>query len=150
MRKIAVAGTFNVFHKGHRMLLAKAFEIGDYIHIGLTSDKMASRYRDVAVESFEVREKRLIEEAMKLSGDKSFTITEINDPFGPAATYNYDAIVVSRNTREMADAMNWAREKSGLKPLEIVMIDIVLADDGKPIASTRVITGEIGLDGERK
>ena len=70
--------------------------------------------------------------------------------FGPAATYNYDAIVVSKNTREMADAMNWAREKSGLKPLEIVEIDIVLAEDGKPIASTRVIIGEINLDGEVK
>ena len=150
MRKVAVAGTFNVFHKGHRQLLARAFEIGDYIHIGLTSDEMASRYRDVTVESFEVREKRLMEEAMKLSGNKSFTITEISDPFGPAATYNYDAIVVSKNTREMADAMNWAREKSGLKPIEIVVIDIVLADDGKAIASTRVISGEIGLDGELK
>ncbi|MCK5038653.1 MAG: adenylyltransferase/cytidyltransferase family protein, partial [Thermoplasmata archaeon] len=39
MRKVAVAGTFNVFHKGHRQLLARAFEIGDYIHIGLTSDE---------------------------------------------------------------------------------------------------------------
>ncbi len=148
MKKVAVAGTFNVFHKGHRKLLAKAFEIGDYIHIGLTSDEMAGRYRDVAVEPFEIRENRLMEEAMKLSGDKSFTITEINDPFGPAATYNYDAIVVSKNTREMADAMNWAREQNGLEPLDIVEIDIVLADDGKAIASTRVITGEIDLDGE--
>ncbi len=150
MKKVAVAGTFNVFHKGHRELLAKAFEIGDYIHIGLTSDEMAGRYRNVAVEPFEIREKRLMEEAMKLSGDKSFTITEINDPFGPAATYNYDAIVVSKNTREMADAMNWAREQNGLEPLDIVEIDIVLADDGKAIASTRVITGEISLDGEVK
>ncbi|MCK4757565.1 MAG: phosphopantetheine adenylyltransferase [Thermoplasmata archaeon] len=150
MRKVAVAGTFNVFHKGHMALLEKAFEIGDYIHIGLTSDEMANRYRNVVVESYELREQRLMDEALKLSDGKSFTITEINDPFGPAATYNYDAIVVSKNTREMADAMNWAREKSGLKPLEIVEIDIVLAEDGKPIASTRVIIGEINLDGEVK
>lgn len=150
MKKVAVAGTFNVFHKGHRQLLAKAFEIGDYIHIGLTSDEMAGRYRTVPVEPYEVREQRVMEEALKLSAGKTFTITEINDPFGPAATFNYDTIVVSKSTREMAEAMNWAREKAGLPPLEIVEIDIVLADDGKPIASTRVITGEIGLDGETK
>ena len=35
---VAVGGTFDVLHRGHRKLIMKAFEIGNHVLIGLCSD----------------------------------------------------------------------------------------------------------------
>ena len=43
MRTIALGGTFEILHKGHRKLLSKAFQLGDKIIIGLTSDEFVSK-----------------------------------------------------------------------------------------------------------
>lgn len=145
--KVCVAGTFNVIHSGHRRLLEKAFEIGGEVFIGLTSDEMAGSSRGVAVQSYEVREKNLIEEAQQLSGGKRFHITQITDVYGSAVVGNYDAIVVSKETEENALAINEVRKRQGLKELGIIVIGMVLADDGKPVSSTRILCGEICSDG---
>ena len=50
MITVAVGGTFNILHKGHEALLIKAFELGELIHIGLTTDEFANTSR-----SFDVR-----------------------------------------------------------------------------------------------
>ncbi len=40
---VAVGGSFDPFHKGHRELLTKAFEIGEKVFIGVVSDKFSKR-----------------------------------------------------------------------------------------------------------
>ena len=40
---VAVGGTFDEFHKGHRTLLMKAFEVGERVLIGVSSDKFAEK-----------------------------------------------------------------------------------------------------------
>jgi pantetheine-phosphate adenylyltransferase len=146
-KKIAVAGSFNLIHKGHEKLLARAFEAGEEIYIGLTSDELARADRDVEVQSFETRKKNLIEVALKFSGGKMFNIVEISDPLGPAVSDDYDAIVVSKETTGRAETINEVRAEKGLEPLEIIAIDMVAASDGKPITSTRVIRNEIDTNG---
>ena len=37
-KKIAVGGTFDKFHDGHKKLLATAFELGEEVEIGVTSN----------------------------------------------------------------------------------------------------------------
>jgi pantetheine-phosphate adenylyltransferase len=146
--KVCVAGTFNVIHKGHTQLLERAFEVGEVVFIGLTSDEMAASLRDVSVQSYDVRERHLVEEAQRLSGGKRFHIVRISDEHGPAATGNYDAIIVSKQTESIAADINEVRKRKGLKGLEIIVIDMVLADDRRPVSSTRVLRGEVAVDGK--
>ena len=43
--RVALGGTFEVIHKGHRALFTKAFAMGDEVLIGLTSDHLANTNR---------------------------------------------------------------------------------------------------------
>jgi cytidyltransferase-like protein len=150
--RVVVGGTFDFLHKGHRVLLDKAIETGDIIEVGITSDEMAEKHRGYPVRSFEER-KRLVEEYLSSRGAE-YHIVMIHDPcgknkeFGSAAEEDYHIIVVSPETRGMADKINSARRRNGLEPMEIVTIPCILADDRKPISSKRIRRGEIDEEGK--
>ena len=146
-RKVCVAGTFNRIHKGHIALLARAFEEGGEVFVGLTSDEMARQGRGVVISDYASRERALREALLTLANGKDFHILMIEDRLGPAAVGDYDAIIVSSETRATALEINEARQKEGLRPLDIIEIGMVLAEDGVPISSTRVMSGIIKSDG---
>ena len=50
-KRVAVGGTFDKFHYGHRSLIAKAFEIGENVEIGVTSNVFAGK-KDGDIDSF--------------------------------------------------------------------------------------------------
>ncbi len=148
MVHVALGGTFEIIHKGHRTLLARAFEIGDRVLIGLTSDRLANLSRSRLVRPFRERE-----EALKAYIDSTYpgsdhTIEMIDDRFGPAIHLeDLDVLVVSVNTRATGVELNELRKERGLRPLNLVAIPPVLADDGALISSTRVMAGECDADG---
>jgi len=154
LTRVVVGGTFDYFHKGHRMLLLKAIEAGDDIMVGITSDEMAEKQRGYKVNSFEER-KEAVERFMKAHGAK-YNIVMIKDPcgrndkFGTAADEAYDVIVVSPETKAMAEKINEARVKKGNKPMQVVQIPCYLAEDQKPISSKRVRRGVIDEEGRVK
>ena len=91
---------------------------------------------------YKTREKNLREIASSLSGGKEFHIVIIEDELGPAAYEDYDAIVVSSETKDTAGRINEVRRSNGLNPLEIIEIEMVLADDDEPFTSTKLLLGE--------
>jgi len=144
--KVCLGGTFSHLHKGHEALLALAFDVGDEVFVGLASDAMAEgKCHDVP--SFAARKEKLAVACDRLSGGKPHEISEISDENGPATSGDYDAIVVSEETLDGARRINEMREVGGLKPLKILAIALVNANDGRPISSTRVCAGEVEPDG---
>ncbi|MCK5292437.1 MAG: pantetheine-phosphate adenylyltransferase [Thermoplasmata archaeon] len=146
--KVAFAGTFDRIHKGHRTIFERAFALGDEILIGITSDDMASNARGHSVKPIQKRMEKL-EAFLKEAGYQGFEIVEITDMFGPAIHMpTLDVLIASEETRETAEEINRMREQSGLTPLEIHLVPLVMAEDSCPISSTRMRNGEIDADGK--
>jgi pantetheine-phosphate adenylyltransferase len=148
VHRIAIlGGTFDHFHKGHEALLQKAAQTAEYLLIGLTTDEMGQRSKEHLISTYEEREKSLAT-YLKEQGVKRFSIFPITDPYGPAITLkDIDMIVVSEETEVRAKEINVKRRKKGLKPLKIVAIRQVLAEDGRPISSARILKKEIDRNG---
>ena len=145
-KKVIVGGTFDFLHAGHRALLLGAFSLGE-VTIGLVSDEMAETSKNREIGKYEDR-KKILEDWIKKEIGKPARIIELNDKFGPTLKEDFDYIVVSPETYDVAVLINQERQKINRNPMEIVKIEFVLAQDGKPISSTRIFNGEI--DGEGK
>jgi pantetheine-phosphate adenylyltransferase len=141
--KVAVGGTFDKFHDGHKKLLSTAFELGSQIEIGVTSDAFGGLKGDI--DSFEDR----VGYVKSFFSDKSnFHVLSLDDPYGTTIyDEDFDAIVVSEETEPTAVKINEIRCSKGMNPLDIVVVSFVLAEDGKPISSTRIRQGKITKNG---
>lgn len=142
--KVAVGGTFDKFHDGHKKLLSTAFEIAESVEIGVTSDAFGGLKGDI--DSCEER----MDNVKSFFKDKSnFIIVPLDDPYGTTIhDASFDAIVVSEETEPTAVKINEIRISKGMEPIDIVVVSFVLAYDGIPISSTRIRRGEINKNGE--
>lgn len=142
-RKVAVGGTFDKFHDGHKKLLATAFELGDAVEIGVTSDAFGGLKGDI-----DSCKERITNLKSYFSDKSNFHIMSLDDPYGTTIfDEDFDAIVVSEETEPTAVKINEIRDSKGMKLLDIVVISFVLAEDGTPISSTRIRSGEINRNG---
>ncbi len=148
-RKVAVGGTFDELHKGHRRLLVKAFEIGEKVLIGLCTDEFVKKMgKPHVTASYEARLKELHAFLEKSSLNDKAEIIPLNDPYGNTLTDKcIEALVVSEETEKVAIQINQKRSEAQLPSLEIVTIRMVPAENYKPISTTRIRKGEIDREG---
>ncbi|HTD81343.1 MAG TPA: pantetheine-phosphate adenylyltransferase, partial [Thermoplasmata archaeon] len=144
--RVAMGGTFDFLHAGHEALLDAAFDLGGEVFIGLTTDAMALQGRQ-KVSPYRLRKQRL-EAWLGKRGYERWTIGSLEDPFGPAVSEPFDAIVVSEDREGVAKALNEERTRRGLPPLAIHVVPMVLAEDDAPIASRRIRAKEIDRKGK--
>ena len=146
--KVCLGGTFDRIHIGHERLLKIAFEVGEEVIIGLTSDTKAKRGRvNEKLSSFKNRYTNL-ENFLSKQFDINFSIVELNDDWGPGALdEDLDAIIVSEETEKVASELNKKRALKGLNPLDIVTVSLILDKKGEKISSTRIRNNEIDSEG---
>jgi len=144
-----VGGTFDMLHKGHKALLRKALEVGEHVIIGLTTDEFArSLGKPHEIAPYQERLAELMAFLMEEGVLHRAEVVALNDPYGPPAWNGcYEAIVVSEETEPGARVINELRARRGLKPLDVVVIPLVRAENGKPISTTRIRAGEIDREG---
>jgi len=146
---VAVGGTFDEFHKGHRALLIKAFEVGNHVLVGLCADDFARELRKPhEVANYNERLEELKKFLEKLGVLGRAEIVPLHDPYGPTlSNTSLDAIVVSRETEPRAHEINKKRIAKGLPPLNVVVIRMVPAENHVSISTTRIRQREIDREG---
>ena len=145
---VAMGGTFDVIHNGHMVLLNKSFSISSKVIIGLSSDQLAAKRAKNLVSDYSKRLSLLKSVIEKNLPNSSYEISKLENDFGPAVIEgSVKALVVSEETSGKGVPLNELRAKRNLPPVEIVVIPMVLAKDGKAISSTRIKNSEIDTSG---
>ena len=145
----AVGGTFDEFHRGHRALLKTAFKISENVLIGLCTDDFVEKMRKPhEIAPFAVRLEELKSFLRRHNWFKRAEIVPLHNPYGPALTSKQiEAIVVSKETEARAYEINEKRKANNLLPLNIIVIEMILAENCDPISTTRIRRLEIDREG---
>lgn len=168
-RLVAIGGTFDHLHAGHEAFLRAAFQYGRKVLIGLTSDRMAEEKirnpKSVAsnatgtfdgaeirnkpqIQNFQTRKHMLLDLLTKKKWTDRVEIMEIDDLYGPTLEQtDIDALVVTTETEGGARMINAARKKKKLSAIPVIVAKLVLAQDRRRIASTRIREGNIDRSG---
>ena len=160
-----LGGTFSILHVGHEALLRAAAQVVrapsaarssarragvPSLLIGLTSDEWMSARKLCPPVPYARREKNLRRLLSRLGLLSRSCIFELNDEFGPAIfDCGADTLAVSCETEKTAEKINQKRRASGLSPLRVVVVPLVLAQDGFPVSSSRITAGLTNAKGRR-
>jgi pantetheine-phosphate adenylyltransferase len=147
-KKVAVGGTFDKLHRGHKTLISKAFEVGENVVIGLSSDEFVARMGKPHRTAEYTNRKKELRKFLNEQGFKDRAlIVPLKDPVGLMMSKDYDALVVSQDTAKIGLDINQKRLQAGIVPLKIITVALVPADNFCPISTTRIRKGEIDRNG---
>lgn len=143
---VAVGGTFDRLHAGHRLLLtAAAWASRETLRIGITTDSMLQNKKHKhLIASVTDRSRAAKEFALQVKpGLPKIVISELTDAAGPSANDpSIEAIVVSTETARGARRINDVRESAGLNRMAIIEVD-VLDTQGQKLSSSGLRAEEI-------
>ena len=146
--RVCLGGTFEPFHAGHRAVLAAAVRGATHLFVGITDGPLAKR-PDRPISSWDKRALEVGRVVHELGFAGELVTRQLTDAHGPAATEAYDRIVVSPESVRNAEGINAQRAKRGLRPLEVVVVPHVLAQDLLPISATAIHARRINREGRR-
>ena len=146
---VALGGTFDIIHKGHIALLSKAFEVSSHAIIGLTGDELALKKNKKIINDYSKRLESLTNLIKEKFPNSSYAISKLENDFGPAAIEGkVDALIVSEETSDKGEVLNSLRKEKNLPLVEVVVVPMVLAEDGSRISTTRIKNSEIDTEGK--
>lgn len=148
-QKVAVGGTFDELHKGHKTLLLTAFNIGEFVLIGLCSDELVNKMNKPHITaSYNERYNFLKDFLKKHNFYENCKIITLNNPYGSTIDDScIQALVVSQETKPVALDIQKIREQKGLPPIKIITVNMVPSQNCSPISTTRIRNGEIDHEG---
>ena len=145
---VAMGGTFDIIHAGHLALLERAFSISDKVIIGLTGDELAKKKGKTIGHDYPQRLAALQKLIEKKFPGKFHVISKLDNDFGPAAIEgDVQALIVSDETAHQGDILNKLRSERDFSAVQVVIVPMILAKDGKRISSTRIRSSEIDPQG---
>ena len=144
-----MGGTFDILHAGHKALLERALEVGDIVLIGLTTDARASKIRNkTQINTYNIRLANLQDLLKSMKSLDRFQIVPLENDWGPSVVdEDFEAIIVSDETKSTAQKINKIRLAEGKSELEIVIVPLIKAQDGHRISSSRIRNKEIDSEG---
>ena len=145
-----MGGTFDILHLGHKALLQRALEVGDIVLIGLTTDARASKDRNkTPINPYNIRLANLQNLLKTMKSLDKFQIVPLENDWGPSVIdEDFEAIIVSDETKSTAQKINKIRSANGKTELEIVVVPMIRAQDGNRISSSRIRNKEINSEGK--
>ncbi len=136
---VALGGTFDRLHEGHKELLLTAFKISNEVLIGVTTPEMvkSKEYAD-EIQSFDDRVKFLKQFlSNEQFPDNSYKIFPLHDPYGPTINDPFiQALVCSTETYSNGLKINSIRKKAGYSSLVLIVIPLIFDDKRTKISSS--------------
>lgn len=138
---IAMGGTFDRMHAGHKMLLtSSALHAIDKLRVGVTGAELLKAKKNAQlVQSFEVRQHSAMAFAARVRPDLELepcVVTEASG--GTDKIAEVEAMVLSPETWPVLAAINATRVANGLKPMEGISIEYVGGDASTRVSSTKL------------
>ena len=149
---VVLGGTFDRLHIGHQTLLRVAFRQNGLVAIGLTTDRYLRGHPKAGRERiapYATRRRRLRAWLLREFRGRPWSVVPLDDRFGRSISPGVRLLVASVETRHGVRAVNRERRRRGLPTLRTILVPMVLADDLRPVTSTRVRDGTIDANGRR-
>ena len=134
--RVAVGGTFDRLHNGHRKLLTQACSIcNGTLVIGIISDDLLKNKKGAEfISCYEYRLNEVEKFVRTIKPNIILELPKLSDPYGPTISDpSIQAIVVSSETIIGAKKINELRCKKGMSPLSIL---VTRRADGAILSST--------------
>jgi len=149
---LVAAGTFDRLHQGHKKFLEAAFTFSESIYCCLTDyqayERLPEKKLPFLIQSFSKRLKNLKEYLKSKNYLERTKIFCLEDCFGPSIEDNHlEAIMATKETEEGAELVNQKRKILGLKPLKIVLTEIVRDSSSQYLSSSNIRVGQVNSSG---
>eukprot|EP00605_Chrysophyceae_sp_TOSAG23-4_P000773 GSChrysophyteH1.ASY1.ANO1.862.1 assembled CDS len=122
--KVALGGTFDRMHNGHRKLLTLAAAVcSGPLTVGITGDTMLSAKKGACkITPYNTRRNGVVQFLQSIKPGQPLDVCELSDPFGPTITDpTIEAIVVSSETLSGACKINELRSRCAMRPLDVLV-----------------------------
>lgn len=146
-KHISLGGTFDFLHIGHREFLKHAFDISDFVFVGIVSDKFAQALGKDTFHNYIERERVVDKFLLSMVGRDRFKLLKLDDIFGNTLQEpRVEGLIVTKETLQTAVKVNEKRQSLNLPHLKLIIFEDVKVG-GVKTSSSLIRQGVLNQDG---